>query len=191
MAPKAMGRWSIGIWIGAGLLLLPSCHGGSGGSPPTQPDFALSATPASLSIPAGGGGFVTVTATRSNGFAEAIQVSLAGAPAGVAGSATLPAGSGSLQLSILVARSLAPQVLANLSLTGTSGSLARSTPFALTIAAALPAGSISPDSVQASGGPQQGGGLSNTAIAGEPVAASTTQAGGTAVRHGFKPSSSN
>jgi hypothetical protein len=49
----------------------------------TIPSFALAVTPTLVSIPQGGSGAATVTLTRANGFAGAVNLSVSGAPSGL------------------------------------------------------------------------------------------------------------
>ncbi len=169
--------------------LLGGCHGGAGAP---EPDFGLAATPSSLAVPAGGSGYLTVTATRRNGFRGAIALTLAGAPAGIQAAGTIPENGGSVQVAILVDAAVPPQTLAHLAFAAQSGVRSHDLSFSLTVTAALPLGAASPDRVQASGGRQTAAGLENLAVAGEPVGAAAAQdaAGATAVRHGFKPDAS-
>ena len=184
------------ILVGSGVFLgtFCGCHGGSGGtSSVPSPSFTLSVSPASLSIPAGGGGYATVTLTRIGGFDGTVTLALDGAPPGVTGSGTIAAGAGTGQLSLLVDPTMAPQSLDALRLKGTAGSLTQMIAFRLVVAPALPPGQIRADQVQASGGIQRAGNLENAAVAQEPVGAATSKdAGGTTeVRHGFDPSTTS
>ena len=187
-------RWHVPdffrLVVPAALLLLCACHGGRSSSVPPAPSFTVSVSPTALSIPAGGGGFATVTIARHNGFAEAVTLSLDGAPAGVLGSGTVTATAQTAQLALLVAREVAPQSLDTLRVKGTAGTLTQSGTFKLVIAAPLPPGQISADLVQASGGVQRAGAIENTGMVQEPVKAGTAKdASGTVeVRHGFNPS---
>lgn len=170
------------------LVLAGACHGSRNAAP--APSFSLSVSPAALSIPAGGGGFATVTVARTGGFGDAITLSLDGAPAGVVGSGALAATAQTAQMALWVAREVAPQSLDLLKVKGTAGTLTRTGTFKLVIAPPLPPGQISADLVQASGGVQRAGTLENTGMAQEPVKAGTAKdaAGTVEVRHGFQPS---
>jgi len=181
---------SLLVVTASSLALFSGCHGGGGRAP--APAFGLAVSPAALSIPAGGGGFATVTVTRVGGFADPVTLSLGGAPAGVVGSGIVAATAQTGQLSLLVASGVTPQSLDALSVKGVSGSMTQTGSFRLVIAPPLPAGRISPDQVQASGGVQRGGVMENAVLASEPVQASTSKdpGGSVEVRSGFKPSAS-
>ena len=173
------------------LLALAACGGGHKSSPPTA-DFSLVVSPSNLSVPSGGGGYVTVTANRLAGFTGPITVSLMGAPAGVFASGTIPTGATTLNFPIEVAPGIATQNLSSLSIDGVSGTLDHQVAFALTVAAALPPDNLSSDSVQAAGGRQTSAAVDNQAFLGGPVRTMTVKdtASTTQVRPGFTPSGS-
>jgi hypothetical protein len=175
----------------AGFLLaaLCACHlGGSSAAPP--PSFSLAVTPAALTIPAGGGGYLTVTVTRSGGFSEAVSLALEGAPAGVQGTGGIAAGAQTGQVALLTAATLTPQSLDALLVRGRAGALSQSATFKLVIAAPLAAGELSPDRVQAAGAVQRAGTTENASVAMEPTAAATSAGGNLQVQHGFRPTGS-
>jgi serine protease len=63
---------------------IPGC---SGPPPPPTPDFSLSISPSSVTVPrAGGIATYTVTITRTGGFADPVTLSVSGLPAGANGS---------------------------------------------------------------------------------------------------------
>jgi hypothetical protein len=147
-------------------------------------------SPSSLSIPAGGGGFVTVTATRTPGAQGPLTLSLDQPPPGLVGSGTIAGNDSTGTLALWVDPSVAPQAIPNLRVKASEGTAEAETVFALTVAPPLPLGLVRPDLVQAGGGTQQGGSLVNTPVAQEPVATTTASdpAKVVVVRHGFHPS---
>jgi len=103
---------------------------------PPPADFALSAAPVSASTPAGGSAGFTVTVTPLNGFNGDVGLSLSGLTASQASwsfvPATIAGGSGSSQLTVTTAASLAPGSYA-LTITGTSGALAHTAAVTLVV----------------------------------------------------------
>ncbi|BDU70182.1 hypothetical protein GETHOR_22830 [Geothrix oryzae] len=179
-------------------LVIPllACLGGGGGSASAQRSgpVPLQMSVASLSIPAGGGGFVAVTATRPLAhylnYQGPLTLSLDHPPAGVRGSGSIPADQSTGTLSLWVDPSVAPRTIQGLQVLATGGSTVSVATFDLTIAPPLPPGRIRSDLVQASGRVQQAGTLTNAPLVQEPVAATTATdaAKVDAVRHGFDPS---
>jgi hypothetical protein len=99
------------------------------------PDYALSLTPAVLTIAQGANATTTVTITRTN-FTGAVTLSLGGAPAGVTGSFDPAAPTGtSSTLTVSVGADVASGVY-NLTVNGTGSAGSRSTPLTLTVTAA-------------------------------------------------------
>src|SRR5207249_4926865 len=101
------------------------------------PDYALSLSPAALTIVQGMTGTTTVTVTRTN-FTGAVTLSLGGAPSGVTGSfnPAAPAGTSST-LTVSVGAAVAPGVY-NLTVDGTGTPGNRSTPLTLTVSGSAP-----------------------------------------------------
>ncbi len=105
---------------------------------PATPDFSVSCSPSSLSIPQGGSGGSTCTVTSTGGFASAVGLSCTGLPSGVGcsfspGSVTPPAnGSANSSLTVTVAGSV-PAGAYSFLVQGTSGALTRTTPIALNV----------------------------------------------------------
>lgn len=176
------------------LAALSACGGGGGGSasppPAATPTFAVQVSPGSLQIPAGGGGYVTVSVSRLNGFTGAIALTGLGFPAGTNASGVVPDGASSLVLPIAVSGTVAPATFPNLQIEGRSGSLVQTAPFALTVSAHLAPAQLSEDAIQASGGRQGAGAVSNVAVVQEPLRAipAANPSGTVQVRHGFLPS---
>jgi len=151
--------------------------------------FTLSAIPATLSIPSGGSGYLTVSAVRYGGLADAIDLSVEGLPPGVTATGSIAAGELTGRLIVSVADGVAAQSLGSLSIKGSSGTRSQTAPLALAVLAPLPPSALSPSLVQAGGGGQSGGNLENHPIVLEPVtaAAATDSSGNQEVRHGFLP----
>jgi len=191
-------RFVAAALVAALILPMAACSGGKrdGGSR-SDGAFLVQASPAGLSIPAGGGGFVTVTTTRPLphvlDYQGPLALSLDGAPAGVTGSGSIAADRSTGTLALQVDASVAPQVIQALRVKATGGGAVAEVTFALTIAPPLPPGQLRADLVQASGRAQQGGTLANTPVIQEPVAATPAAdaAKVVAVRHGFDPSASS
>ena len=99
-------------------------------------DFAISASPASLSIAQGNQGTSTITTTISGGFNNSINLSASGMPSGVTISfnpPTIPApGSGSSTMTITVMR-LAMQGTYPITVTGNGGGIQRYVTVTLTV----------------------------------------------------------
>ncbi len=171
---------------------LAGCSGGHRVHGEGHP-FQVQVSPASLSIPAGGGGFVTVS--TGSPLADLLDprspltLSLQGAPAGVVASGSLAPGQGTGTLALVVDASVAPQSLSGVQVVASNGRWSGSTPFQLVITSPLPPGRIGVNGVQASGMGQSGGTLSNLPVIQEPVAATVAQdpAQVVSVRHGFLP----
>ncbi len=170
-----------------------ACGGGGGGATPTPaptPTFVIQVSPGSLQIPAGGGGYVTVSIARLNGFTGAITLTGLGLPAGSSARGVVPVGSSSLPLPIVVSGTVAPATFTNLQIEGRSGSLVQTAPFTLIVGPSLPPPQLSADVIQAPGGLQGAGTTANLAVVQEPLQAtwSASPSGGVKVRHGFLPS---
>jgi endoglucanase len=100
--------------------------------PPT-PDFALSASPASLSVNRGASGTSTITITRSGGFTGGVTLSASGLPTGVTASFSPNPATGNSSVLTLSASTTATLGVATVTVTGTGGGLTRSTPISLTV----------------------------------------------------------
>jgi hypothetical protein len=104
------------------------------------PDFSLSSAPGSLSLQAGGSSrSLSVTVSPTNGFTDAVTLSLTGLPAGVTATpATLSVAPGQLgQFQLSASSSAATTSSASITVTGTADSLTHTdaTPLAITAAA--------------------------------------------------------
>src|SRR5438874_10449636 len=96
----------------------------------------MAASPALLSIAAGGSGGSTITTSVSGGFNSPVSLSASGLPPGATASfsplSIASPGSGSSAMTIAVGASTAAGTY-NLQVNGSGGSLARSTPLSLTV----------------------------------------------------------
>ena len=109
-----------------------------------SPDFALSATPSTQSVAAGGSTTYTVTVTPSGGFSDPVGFSASGLPTGASASfsPTTVSGSGSTTMTVTTASST-PLGSSPVTITGTSGSLSHTTPVTLTVTSGGTTGSLS------------------------------------------------
>jgi hypothetical protein len=107
-------------------------------APPENLGFALTVTPASLTVTQGGAGkTVSVNAVSRTGFSGTVNVKLSGLPAGVTASpSTLSLTPDTAQSVTLIASAKAAVGNATVTFTGTSRSLKHSATLALTVAAA-------------------------------------------------------
>jgi uncharacterized membrane protein len=114
------------------------------------PDFAVSASPTSLSVTRGGSGNSTVTTTVSGGFNSAVSLSASGLPSGVTASfspASIAApGSGSSTLTF-TASSTAVVGTSNVTVTATGGGITHTATVALTVPGTNIFGITPPDHV--------------------------------------------
>ena len=103
-----------------------------------QPDFALTATPASQSVVAGNGTSYTATVTPSGGYSGTVTFSVSGLPAGATGTFT-PASvtaSGSSTLAITTTTAVAAGTYP-LTITGTDGTLTHTASVSLVVSAPI------------------------------------------------------
>src|SRR5207253_2529508 len=122
-----------GLALVAGLGVAVAC--GTKDSTGPGADYTLSLAPAALTIGQGATGTATVTITRTN-FTEPVTLSLGTAPAGVTGSFSPAAPTGtSSTLTVSVGAAVAPGVY-NLTVDGAGTPGNRSTPLTLTVSAA-------------------------------------------------------
>src|SRR6185369_4991739 len=127
------------------------CNGIPGCGTPATPDFSLSVSPSSVSVSSTGGtATYTVAITRNGGFADPVDLSVSGLPAGATGSfSSNPATGNSSTLTVTVAAST-PANSYPLTVTGTSGVLSRTASATLVVQPSAPPNfslSISPSSV--------------------------------------------
>jgi hypothetical protein len=98
------------------------------------PDFALSANPASVTATQGGGTTTTISVTPQNGFNGAVDLSVAGLPAGATGSFN-PVSTSTTSVLTLGAGTAAPGNYV-LTVTGASGALTHATSVTFVVTAA-------------------------------------------------------
>jgi len=116
----------------------------------TAPDFTLSAAPSSADTAAGGAASYTVSVSPVDGFTGDVSLTLGGLPESQASWSISPAqitgGSGSAQLTVSTAASIAPGTYP-LTITGTAGVVTHTTAVTLVVSARDFALSVSPSSV--------------------------------------------
>jgi len=96
------------------------------------PDFALSASPASVTVPQGSNRSTTITVTKLNGFAGAVDLSVTGLPPGATGTFNPTTTTTTSTLTLTVDPTVT-QATYNLTVTGTSGALTHTTMVALNV----------------------------------------------------------
>jgi hypothetical protein len=102
-----------------------------------QPDFALSASPGSLTVVQGNSGSSTITVSPTGGFTGSVTLSTSALPSGVTASfGTNPTTSTSVLT--FTASSTAATGTSTITVTGTSGSLTHTTTISLTISSSAP-----------------------------------------------------
>ena len=166
------------------------------GGTSTSPAFAISASPASVSVLQGSSGASTITTTVSGGFTSAIALTATGQPTGV--TATLSPtsiaapGSGSSTLTLAVASTTVAGTY-TITVTGTGGGITHTATVALTVTAPTAGAftiSVSPTSGSLRQG-QSGTATVTTAVSGGFDSAIALSATGepTGVTISFSPSS--
>jgi hypothetical protein len=111
--------------------------GDDGGSEP-EGSISVSALPTALSIPQGGSGTVTVTLTRGGGFAEPVDVTVEGLPAGVTASVAPTSLTGTTTqavVTVTVGNSVAALTYTSTIRASAAGIGAATTTYALTVTA--------------------------------------------------------
>ncbi len=100
-----------------------------------QPDFSVTATPSSQTVPPGTGTSYTVTVTPSNGFNGTVTFNVSGLPSGATATfnPSSVTGSGSSTMSVSTSSST-PEGSYPLTITATSGSLTHTTQVTLVVA---------------------------------------------------------
>jgi hypothetical protein len=111
----------------------PLINGLTGAS--NAPAFSLSSSVSTLSIAAGASGASSITVSAQQGFSSAVNLTIAGLPAGVTASFS-PASAMTSSTLTLIASSSAAAATSTLTVTGTSGSLTSTARLSLTISSA-------------------------------------------------------
>jgi hypothetical protein len=127
-----------------------------------NPDFSVSASPASQTVTQGNGTTYTVTVTPTGGFAGTVDLSISGLPAGATASfnpASLASGNSTLTVNTI---SSTPTGTFPLTITGTSGALTHTASVSLVVNAPV-IGDFSVSATPASQTVTAGGGTSYTA----------------------------
>ena len=129
-----------------GTFQLPGC------AAPATPDYAVTATPATVTVAPGGNASFATNVTPTGGFSGSVDLSVSGLPTNATGSftpATVSAG-GTSTLEISTPSSVAPGSYP-LTITGTSGSMVHTTQVTLVVSNPAPAAdftlAVSPSSV--------------------------------------------
>jgi len=165
-------------------------------NPGTSPDFALSASPASLSVTQGSSATSTISTSVSNGFNSSVAFSISGLPSGVTASfspASIAApGSGSSTLSF-TASSTATTGTFNTTVSATGGGITHTTVIPVTVNAATAPNftlSASPTSLSVAAGSSGTSTISTTVSGGFNSAVSLSATGLPAgVTAAFNPTS--
>jgi subtilase family serine protease len=166
-----------------------------GGSSPT-PNFAISASPTSVSIAQGSSGSSTITTTVSGGFDAAVALTVSGQPTGVtvtfSPTSIAAPGSGSSTASIVVASTTVAGTY-TITITGTGGGVTQSTSVSLTVPAPASADfsiSASPTAITVVRGSSGTSTITTAALSGFDSAVTLTASGqGSQQTVTFSPSS--
>jgi hypothetical protein len=165
-------------------------------NPGTSPDFALSASPTSLSVTQGSSATTTISTSVSNGFNSSVALSISGLPSGVTASfspASIAApGSGSSTLTF-TASSTATTGTFNTTVSATGGGITHTTVIPVTVNAATSPNftlSASPTSLSVATGGSGTSTISTTVSGGFNSAVSLSATGlPTGVTAAFSPTS--
>lgn len=165
-------------------------------NPGTSPDFALSASPTSLSITQGSSATSTISTSVSNGFNSSVALSISGLPSGVTASfspASIAApGSGSSTLTF-TASSTATTGTFNTTVSATGGGITHTTVIPVTVNAATSPNftlSASPTSLSVAAGSSGTSTISTTVSGGFNSAVSLSASGlPSGVTAAFNPTS--
>ena len=102
---------------------------------PPPPDFSLAASPSSQTIFQGAATSYTISVTRINGFSDALSLTVSGLPAGAAGTFSPNPTTGVRSTLNVTTASTTPAGFYSLTISGTNGTLTRSTGVTLVVTA--------------------------------------------------------
>src|SRR5262245_16000486 len=102
-------------------------------NPAATPDFAVSASPAAVTVAQGASAGTTLTLTRSGGFTGSVALSAAGLPAGVTAAFNPASTTGTTSTLTFTAAATATPGSSTISVTGTGGGLTRTTAVTLSV----------------------------------------------------------
>jgi hypothetical protein len=164
-------------------------------NPTSNPDFAISASPASVSAARGFATTTTVSTTVSNGFNSAVALSISGVPSGATATFSPTSigapGSGSSTLTLNAGTAAAGTY--SLTVTGTGGGKTHATPVSFTVTATTSPDftlAVSPTSVSAATGTNGTATVSTTVSGGFNSAVSLSASGlPTGASASFSPAS--
>jgi DNA/RNA endonuclease YhcR with UshA esterase domain len=132
---------TVGVHVDAsGAGTTTACNFSVSGAAPPPPDFTLTATPASRSVATGSATSYTATVAPSNGFTDAVGLSVAGLPAGVTATfspTSITGGSGTSTMNVSVGASTVAGST-TLTIKGTDGALQHSATVTLVVTATPP-----------------------------------------------------
>jgi hypothetical protein len=103
------------------------------GPPVNNPNFTLSANPATLTVSRGASGTSALTITRSGGFTGSVALSASGLPAGVTATFNPTPATGTSSTVTFAASSMAAAGTVTVTITGAGGGFTRSTTLILTV----------------------------------------------------------
>jgi hypothetical protein len=123
---------------GSGTGTTTACNFAISGTAPPPPDFGLTATPSSKTVTAGAAASYVATVTPSNGFTDAVAMSVTGLPAGATATfspTSIAGGSGTSTMNVATTSST-PTGSYTLTIKGTDGALQHSVAVTLVVSAA-------------------------------------------------------
>jgi len=130
---------------------VPTSGGGTGGGQPS-PSFTLSAAPTNVSVTQGASGTATVSVAPAGGFSGSVAFAATGLPSNVTASLNPLSTATSTTVTFQAGASAAPGT-STVTITGTSGGLAATTPLGLVVSAAQSGGGGGPGGGATGAGP--------------------------------------